>query len=95
MTGDATRRRVVAHGRVQGVAFRDSTLRRAVVEGVSGSVRNRLDGTVEAAFEGAPAAVDRMVAFARVGPPGAQVDRLVVAGEEPRGEIGFRIAPDA
>jgi acylphosphatase len=95
MDGDATRRRVVAHGRVQGVTFRDSTLRRALLEGVAGSVRNRPDGTVEAAFEGPPAAVDRMVAFARIGPPGARVDRLEVTDEEPRGESGFRVAPDA
>jgi acylphosphatase len=93
MAPKATRRRVVAHGRVQGVAFRDATLRRAVVEGVGGSVRNRADGAVEATFEGAPAAVDRMVAFARIGPPGARVDRLEVTDEEPRGEAGFRVAP--
>jgi acylphosphatase len=42
----------VIHGRVQGVFFRDSTHRRASELGVSGWVRNNLDGSVEAAFEG-------------------------------------------
>lgn len=93
MAETTTRRRVVAHGRVQGVSFRDATARRAIVEGVAGSVRNRDDGAVEAAFEGPSHAVERMIAFARVGPPGALVERLEVIEEDPRGERGFRVDP--
>jgi acylphosphatase len=85
------RRRVVAYGRVQGVYFRDSTRARAFEEGVAGFVRNRADGTVEAAFEGPPDAVERMVAFTRAGPPDARVDRLVVTDERPTGASGFRM----
>ena len=46
------RKRVVVHGLVQGVFFRDSVRRDAVGAGVGGWVRNNPDGTVEAAFEG-------------------------------------------
>ncbi len=48
------RRRVVVHGRVQGVFFRDTTRRLALEQGVSGWVRNNWEGTVEAVFEGPP-----------------------------------------
>ena len=83
------RRRVVVHGQVQGVFFRDSTRRLAEREGVAGWVRNRADGAVEAVFEGEPAAVERLVRFARKGPRGAQVERVDVAQEEPEGLRGF------
>lgn len=85
------RRRVVVHGLVQGVYFRDTTRRRAVSAGVSGWVRNRPDGTVEAVFEGEPAAVERLVAFCREGPRSARVERVEVEPEEPEGLPGFRI----
>jgi acylphosphatase len=83
------RRRVVVHGLVQGVFFRDSTRRLAEREGVAGWVRNRADGAVEAVFEGEPAAVERLVRFACEGPRGAQVERVDVAEEEPEGLRGF------
>lgn len=85
------RRRVVAHGRVQGVYFRDTTRRRALSMGVSGWVRNRPDGTVEAVFEGAPHAVERLVAFCGEGPRGARVDRVEVSEEKVEGLSGFSI----
>lgn len=85
------RRRVVAHGRVQGVFFRDSTRRAAESRGVAGWVRNREDGAVEAVFEGEPDAVESMVRLARDGPGHSSVDRLDVNDEEPEGLTGFRI----
>ncbi len=85
------RRRVVAYGRVQGVFFRDSCDRMARSAGVSGSVRNRNDGAVEAVFEGPPEAVDRMVAWMRQGPRRADVERVEVIEEEPVGESSFRV----
>ncbi len=85
------RRRVTVHGRVQGVFFRDSTRRLAQQRGVAGWISNRSDGAVEAVFEGEDEAVERLVAFSREGPRGAQVDRVDVVDEEPRGLTGFSI----
>jgi acylphosphatase len=86
------RRRVVVHGRVQGVFFRDSVRRRAQSLGVAGWAANRADGTVEAVFEGEPEAVDELVDFCRKGPGHARVTRVEVVAEEPEGLHGFRIA---
>ena len=85
------RRRVVVHGRVQGVFFRDSVRRLAVEHGVAGWVRNTWDGTVEAVFEGAPDDVELLVDYCRDGPPGAKVERVDVDDEPPDGAIGFRV----
>jgi acylphosphatase len=85
------RRRVVVHGRVQGVFFRDSTRRLALERGVSGWVRNTWEGTVEAVFEGPPDGVERLVEFARRGPPGAVVERVEVFEEDEEGITGFAV----
>lgn len=85
------RRRVVVHGLVQGVFFRDTARRRAASSRVAGWVRNRPDGTVEAAFEGDPAAVERLVELCREGPRGARVDRVEVWDEQPEGAAGFEV----
>ena len=85
------RRRVVIHGYVQGVFFRDSTRRLAEREDVAGWVRNRSDGAVEAVFEGEQEAVERLVRFAREGPRDARVDRAEVAEEELEGLRGFGV----
>lgn len=85
------RRRVVVHGRVQGVFFRDSSRSRAEGAGVAGWVRNCGDGTVEAVFEGDREAVEDMVRWAREGPGDATVERVDVEEEEPEGLSGFEI----
>ncbi len=85
------RKRVIVHGRVQGVFFRDTTRRTAESRGVSGWVRNNPGGSVEAVFEGSEEAVDAMVSFAREGPRGAMVELVEVRDEEPEGLTGFRI----
>ncbi|HEX6712958.1 MAG TPA: acylphosphatase [Thermoleophilaceae bacterium] len=85
------RRRVVAHGRVQGVFFRDSTQREARSAGVAGWVTNRSDGAVEAVFEGDDAAVERMVDFVRGGPGHADVANVEVSEEEPEGLPDFQV----
>ena len=85
------RYRVIVHGLVQGVFFRDTVRRRAVSFGVSGWVRNNADGTVEAVFEGEPSEVERLVALCREGPRGALVDRVDVTSGEPEGLTGFQI----
>jgi len=70
--------RLVIHGRVQGVFFRDSMRREAQNLAVAGWVRNRSDGAVEAAVHGEPAAVDALVRWARRGPQRAQVKRIEI-----------------
>jgi acylphosphatase len=85
------RRRVIVHGRVQGVFFRDTTRRMARSRGLGGWVRNTPDGTVEAVFEGEEDAVESMVRWSGDGPRGAVVERLEVADEEPEGLAEFRI----
>jgi acylphosphatase len=85
------RRRVVVHGLVQGVFFRDSLRRLAQQHGVAGWARNRPDGAVEAVFEGDEDAVERLVAFSRTGPRGARVDSVEVSEEEPEGLAGFAV----
>ena len=88
-----TRRRVRVSGRVQGVFYRDTCRREAQRQGVAGWVRNLPDGTVEAVFEGEPTAVEAMVAWARVGPPRAEVTGVEVGEEEPEGVAGFEVRP--
>lgn len=85
------RRRVIVHGFVQGVYFRDTVRRLAVAAGVSGWMRNNADGTVEAVFEGESDAVARLVAFCHDGPRGAHVERVEVSEEDPEAVAGFRI----
>jgi len=86
------RRRVLVHGHVQGVFFRDSVRRLAQRHRVSGWAANRWDGTVEAVFEGDPDAVERLVEFCRVGPRGAHVDSVEVYEEEPEDLSGFAVS---
>ena len=85
------RRRATASGRVQGVFFRDTCRRVALANGVAGWVRNRADGSVEAALEGDATAVEEVLAWMRAGPAGAAVASLDVRVEEPSGERGFTV----
>jgi acylphosphatase len=91
MTEQKVRRRVVVHGRVQGVAFRDATRRQASSRGVAGWVGNRSDGAVEAVFEGDPEAVSSLVRFVREGPRAADVEHVDESDEEPEGLSGFSV----
>jgi acylphosphatase len=90
---EVVRRRVVVHGRVQGVWFRESARQRAVQLGVSGWVENRSDGAVEAELEGALEDVATLTAWFRHGPPGAHVERIEIDERTPTGESGFAVAP--
>ena len=81
---------MIVSGRVQGVFFRDTCARLARSAGVTGWIRNRPDGNVEAVFEGDPDAVERMVAWCRHGPPRAVVTGISVENEAPVGEARFR-----
>jgi acylphosphatase len=83
---------LVVVGRVQGVAFRIRAVDEATRLGVSGWVRNRHDGTVEARAEGTPEAVQAFVAWCRHGPPAARVDEVQVSAVPPTGlDRGFEL----
>jgi acylphosphatase len=72
-------RRVVVHGRVQGVGFRWFVVRNAEALGVGGTVRNRPDGAVEAILSSAkPADVECLIQRIRQGPPASRVERIEV-----------------
>lgn len=85
------RRRVVVNGRVQGVFFRDSARRQAQARDVSGWIRNRSDGTVEAVLEGQAEAIESVIGFLETGPRQANVDRVDVEEEPPEGLTGFEV----
>jgi acylphosphatase len=87
----AIRRHVYVSGQVQGVFFRDTCARQAHQLGVTGWVRNRRDGLVEAVFEGETDAVERMVEWCRHGPPRAIVTGVHVDDESPEDDPYFRI----
>jgi acylphosphatase len=88
---ETIRRRVLVHGRVQGVWFRGSTAEQARTAGVRGWVRNRSDGSVEAVFEGDPDGVAALLEFCRRGPRHARVERFEAFEEEPEGLRGFAV----
>ncbi len=81
------RKHLIIEGRVQGVWFRESTRRQAVLLGVSGWVKNRPEGTVEALLEGPEDAVLRLVAWCRRGPSAASVTRIHETEETWRGDF--------
>jgi acylphosphatase len=90
-------RRVIVEGFVQGVGYRHFAYHAASRLGLSGWVRNRANGTVEALISGPPQAIEAMLAELRRGPRGAQVRSVVLAeavgAEWTRGR--FEIRPSA
>ena len=74
-------------GRVQGVYFRQSTLLEAQGLGVTGWVRNLMDGRVEAVFEGEEHSVKMLVNYCRQGPAAAIVKNLEVTYGPYKGEF--------
>ena len=91
-------RRVVVEGYVQGVGYREFTRCAALRLGVSGWVRNRSDGAVEALICGPPASVEALIGEMRKGPRFAEVENLsaIEQGETPGDDNGaFLIRPTA
>ncbi len=85
---------VIIHGRVQGVGFRAWTQHQAQLHGLSGWVRNRRDGTVEAVFSGPDDLVQTMLKACEQGPQGSVVERVETLedGSGPNGPFtGFEI----
>jgi DNA ligase D-like protein (predicted 3'-phosphoesterase) len=83
--------RAVVRGRVQGVGFRETTVRRARRAGVLGWVRNADDGTVQVHLEGPAAAVDELVGFLNEGPRGAGVEDVEIAEAKVEGHEQFAV----
>ena len=70
--------RIVVHGRVQGVGFREVTRRFAEERGVCGWIRNCEDGSVTGMLQGSAESVEAVLAFVRVGPRGALVSTVEI-----------------
>jgi acylphosphatase len=91
MAAEKIRRRLIVHGDVQGVFYRDSTRHAARNEGVSGWAANRSDGSVEVVLEGPADAVESVVGYCRRGPSSADVESVDEHKETPEGLTGFKI----
>lgn len=86
-------RHVLVTGLVQGVGYRNWTRWTATDLGLSGWVRNRRTGEVEALFSGDESTVDTMVDACREGPPGARVDAVDVLGTTAPVTGAFKVLP--
>ncbi len=84
---------VLITGRVQGVAYRAWASRAAKSLGLSGWVRNRRDGAVEALFSGSAGAVDEMLRRCREGPPAARVTDVTILQEGGIAPLSFEVLP--
>ena len=91
MSPETIRRRLVVHGKVQGVFFRDSTRDAARNEGVAGFAINCPDGSVEVVLEGPREAVASVAGYVRRGPSSARVESVETHDEAPEGLHGFEI----
>ncbi|MBT7956519.1 MAG: acylphosphatase [Rhodospirillaceae bacterium] len=91
MSQQAVHVRIV--GRVQGVWYRGWTVDEATSLGLSGWVRNRRDGSVEAVFSGNQSAIDQMIEKCRIGPHSARVDQVLVEPENNEVQPGFNQLP--
>lgn len=85
------RKRALVHGRVQGVGYRVSAQAEATRLGLSGTVRNRFDGTVETEAEGTHAAVEAYIRWLGEGPRWAEVTGVEVVDVDAKGTQGFNI----
>lgn len=95
MTGDTRTVQVRIEGRVQGVGYRMWTQQTAAERGLSGWVRNRRDGSVEAVFQGPDATVAAMLTACLDGPPGSRVTGVEVIGEGVGAFVGFAVRETA
>ena len=84
-------RRVRVYGRVQGVFFRQWTVKKASALGVNGWVHNAHDGSVQAHLAGEEGAVAQLIEHMRKGPPQARVDDVMVEPVEPETADGFSV----
>ena len=87
--------RVIVRGGVQGVGYRYTMRIVAQRAGVTGWVRNRRDGSVEAEVQGSDEQVDEVLAWMAQGPPGSRVDEAMVTDAAPTADRGFEVLPTA
>jgi DNA ligase D-like protein (predicted 3'-phosphoesterase) len=83
--------RAVVRGKVQGVFFRDGTVRQAEGLGLLGWVRNADDGTLMVHAEGPETALEELVEFLGEGPPAARVEAIDVESVKPEGHEQFAV----
>ena len=84
---EKARARVIVEGKVQGVFFRSHTQDMAFTLGLTGWVKNRRDGSVEAVFEGEKAKVEQMIQWCHRGPSEARVNEVHLIWEDATGEF--------
>ena len=79
-------------GRVQGVYFRSFVKDKAISLGLTGYVKNTLDGEVEIKAEGDKEKLTELIAHLKTGPPRAKVERVKVAWSDYSGNFSkFRV----
>lgn len=78
--------KVLIFGRVQGIFFRTNIKRIALDLGLKGYVRN-INEEVETVFEGEEAKIEKILEFCRIGPIGAEVNKIEIKEEEFKGEF--------
>jgi acylphosphatase len=86
-------KRLVIRGRVQGVGYRYAMVDAAMASGVTGWVRNRRDGSVEALVQGEPAAIESIIAWCRRGPSTARVGAIDEIEATDELVTGFELRP--
>ena len=86
-------KRLIISGRVQGIGYRAWMVEKARELGVSGWVRNRIDGSVEALVAGETAAVEELLRLCRRGPRLAVVISIEEDLADPPEQFGFRQIP--
>ncbi len=83
---ETARLRIVIEGIVQGVFFRANTIEESSKLGLTGWVKNRADGRVEAVFEGDVDGIEQIVEWCKKGPPAAVVRNIETTWEQATGD---------
>ena len=84
--------RIFVVGKVQGVCFRNWTVKQATELQLNGWVRNLKDGRVEVFVSGLPSEIDLLLARLWFGPTGADVTNVSVSRAVGRNKKGFYVA---
>ena len=82
---------ITIHGKVQGVSFRVATKAVANQLGITGYIKNQVDGSVYAEAEGKDFELDNFVDWCHEGPEGAQVEKVEITQSELQNYRNFEI----